>query len=152
MDERYKMAVAQPAASQLQRRAGSLGRIGRMYTPKSEQCHLLVTLTNNGSGKPRPIINVRVAGEVCDAYGIEPGSYATLDYEVSPDSTLFVFRRATDQTGLKTYRTKTERGLRVSFTASPSDIENLFSDERCYECEMVHHDSASGAIVFEETK
>lgn len=147
--ERYKMALERGGAA-IKRKTGLLCRKSSSPNRITED-DLYVSLCNTKGGNPA--LNIRIRGEVAEAYGIGTNDYVTVEYDASPDGVLFIVRKTGADVGLKIYRTANERGVRAAFRVSDEDIKNLFSSGcRNYSCELKHHDSESGAFVFEEMK
>lgn len=148
-NERYKMALERGGAA-IKRKSGFLGRVSTR-TCSGVQDDLYISLSKSKGGNPA--MKVRFRAEVAEAYGITTDDYITVEYDASPDGVLFIVRKATPDVGLKVYRTGNERGVRAAFRLADDDMSNLFSGNRkTYECELKHHDSESGAFVFEEVK
>lgn len=149
--ERYKMALERGGAA-IKRKTGFLcRRSSTPFSPVDDDMYVSMTRTKTKSGAP--VMNVRIREEVADAYGIKIGEYITVEYDASPDGVMFIVRKATPSEGLKVYRCANERGVRSSFRLFADDVANLFGGDRMnYSCELKHHDSESGAFVFEEMK
>lgn len=148
-NERYKMALER-GGSAIKRKTGLLCRKAmKPYGAVADDLYVSLSKAKGGN----PAMNVRVRAEVAEAYGISTDDYITVEYDASPDGVLFIVRKATQEVGLKVYRTGNERGVRAAFRLADEDVNNLFSGNRkTYECELKHHDSESGAFVFEEIK